>query len=149
MRQTPDDDQNYYSKLPALIHPVTGKPLFRCLRIGLSCQSCINRRVRCPHKRSHIPPWKSGVRQLIAETLIANKETVRQQEMLGMVATDNQYCFAHQWIKCFLKAPRHVFTAPVDVIHTGIDPSCGGAGSEFAIVSKVIESSNSAVRRRL
>jgi len=101
----------------------------------MACDKCVEKSIKCVHKKHHIPAWKSGERQLIAEALVEGQETTRRQEMLGMISSDNVYCFVHSWINAFVRRQRWFFSHPVQVIHVGIDPSGGGEGSEFAIMS--------------
>lgn len=132
---TPDDENNYYSKLPEILHPVSKKPLFKVIKIGMACDACIEKQIKCVHKKHHIPAWKSGVRQLIAETLVESSDTTKKQEMLGVIAGSSVYCFVQSWVSAFARRPRWFFKHPVQVLHVGIDPSGGGSGSEFSILS--------------
>jgi hypothetical protein len=145
---TPDDEMNYYSKLPEIKHPITGKPLFKVIKIGLSCDACAEKNIKCVHKKAHIPIWKSGERQLIAEALIDSDEATKKQEIHGTIANsgDTVYCFSQGWIKNLCTRPPWIFQRPVQVIHVGVDPSGGGAESEFAIGSVAFDGPHTIVR---
>lgn len=144
---TPDDENNYYSKLPEILHPISKKPLFKVIKIGMACDACIEKQIKCVHKKQHIPAWKSGVRQQIAETLVESSDTTKKQEMLGVIAGNSVYCFVQSWINAFTRRPRWFFKHPVQVIHVGIDPSGGGSGSEFSILSLAHEGPYSVVKK--
>lgn len=144
---TPDDMDNFYSKLPEIRHPVTGKPLFKVIKIGLSCDACSDKGIKCVHMKSHIPIWKSGDRQLIAEALIDSDEATKKQEIHGTIANsgDKVFSFSQAWIKNMCTRPPWIFNRPVQVIHVAIDPSGGGRESEFAIDSAAFEGPNTIV----
>lgn len=146
---TPDDEDNYYSKLAEFKDPDTGEFLCKTIRIGLiSCDDCKAKKVPCPHKRKKLPPWRSSKRQRIAEALLGEDEATQMQEMAGIVFGTTRYLFSEKWIQEFIRVPRWLFTHPVQVIHCAIDPSGGGSGSEFAIASVTLEGPYAIVRER-
>ena len=144
---TPDNENNYYSKLPEQLHPDTGEPLFCAIRIGLACQACIDRRISCVHMKHHIPPWKTGERQRIASAL-ASSEVTRKNEMFGIIAGSDTYCFTKVWIDTLVSRDQFVFHHPVKVLHTGIDVGGGGESSDSAILTLAHEEALTIVRTR-
>lgn len=49
---TPDDEFNYYTQLLEL-------GLFRCIKIGLTCDACEALGLPCTHRIKRLPHWKT------------------------------------------------------------------------------------------
>ena len=54
---TPDDDQNFFSALFELKKP-DGENMFKTIRIGLSCASCLEAGLLCQHLVDKLPHCK-------------------------------------------------------------------------------------------
>lgn len=127
---TPQDELNYYNQLME-----TG--LFKCIKIGLSCDDCLSKGVKCPHRRERLPFWKPEDKQELIEKFYgsgtANLKKL-QRELYGQVASSKIYTLQHL-SKNLASLPRMKIEKPLDVIHIGIDPGTGGEGSDYAVVS--------------
>lgn len=119
---TPDDENNYYSQLPDLLDPTTGLPIFKTIKIGLSCEACLAKNKPCPHRSKHVPQHISGRRRLIAQAILEKDETTKAQETLGIVAGTTIYCYSHAWVDSFLRGVRWLFPRPVQVLFSSLDP---------------------------
>jgi hypothetical protein len=133
---------SYYSKLPNLKHPVTGDALFSVIKIGMACDECATKNIECTHRKEKVPSWKSGERQKIAMVFVDGDEVTQQQEMMGRVHSVNIYVFRRRWVDRLLERPRWAFRQPVQVLHSVIDPSGGGSGSEYIIFTMTFEGRN-------
>lgn len=68
---TPDVEDNYYTSLMN-VQCNDGKPLFKVLRIGMACESCIAAGVPCSHKIFRLPFWKPIARQEKIDAIYKN-----------------------------------------------------------------------------
>lgn len=150
---TPDDENNYYSKLvdAKYFSPVlkAWKKIFHVLDVGLSCAVCRAKRKACPHVRMDLPAHLVGLRQLIAEALVDGDETTRAQEMLGVIQGTTMYCFDKIWIDSLFQADVWWFSHDVKVLHVAIDPHGGGSGSETAICALAREGPYTVVKHAI
>lgn len=141
---TPDDEENYYSQL--LEMQGTDGPLFHQIRVGLSCQTCIENGVECNCKVENFPSWKSEERHEMTQKMLAHKKEVADRETRGLIKSARRCMFAREWVKAFrLRAPYKLELVP-PVIFVAIDPSGGGKHSEFAICSFIFQQSRHVVR---
>lgn len=65
-----------------------------------------------------------------------------------MVISSRRFAFDPSWIKAFKERARHVFRTniqPVQILHMAIDPSGGGTGSDYAILTGCMEDSRAVV----
>lgn len=53
---TPDDEINHYTELIDMKKP-SGEPWFNVIKIGLSCEECLNKQVECVHRKNKLPHW--------------------------------------------------------------------------------------------
>jgi len=129
---TPQDELNYYNQLME-----TG--LFYCIKIGLSCDECLSKGIKCPHRRERLPFWKPEDKQELIEKFYGSGTSnlkKLQRELYGQVASSKIYTLQHLSNR-LAKLPRMKIENPVEVIHIGIDPGTGGEGSDYAMVSMV------------
>lgn len=144
---TPDDENNYYSKLLDAKTP-DGKPIFHTIRVGLACQDCVNAGIahECTHSLTQGPEWQSIRRRQNVAGILADDMDTYARETLGMIVTSSRYAFQPQWITEWTKRPKHVFSTSVGVIHCSIDPSGGGDQSNWAMVSMAFDAGREVVR---
>jgi hypothetical protein len=129
---TPQDELNYYNQLME-------SGFFKCIKIGLSCEACLSKGVKCPHKRDRLPAWKPEEKQELIENFYGSgslNAQRMQRELYGQVVSSKIYTLQHVANR-FAVLPRIKITRPLDIIHIGIDPGTGGAGSDYAMVSLV------------
>jgi hypothetical protein len=90
---------------------------------------------KCRHKLNTLPPWKSAELQERVEAILANDEGLINRETKGIVVSDNIFQYQKIHIKALKDSiPIHFKNDPI-VLHTGIDPSGGGASSDWACVT--------------
>jgi hypothetical protein len=128
---TPDTEDNHYSEMTEMKKPGSAdEGLFRVIKVGLFCESCMQRKaLRCPHKR-RLPSFKSERGQEIAELLMeANPERMRR-ELHGMIGSKKQFLYKPYIEKMRLLKAYKWRNKPA-VLHLAIDPS-GGSNSEWS-----------------
>jgi hypothetical protein len=129
---TPDDEFNYYTEL-------IESGLFHTIRIGLICNPCKEaNNIQCKHMKRSMPQWKSEENQEKLMKIYKLRPELALREIGGLVKTDRQFIFS-KYIKQLHEQPRHNFQYSPQVIHTVIDPSGGGKGSDWGIISGCIE----------
>jgi hypothetical protein len=128
---TPDTEDNYYSQLMEMTLKDSDETIFRTIKIGLSCEQCVARKVaKCPHTASRLPPWKSDARQELTEHIMAGDPARMHRELHGMVGSKQQFVFK-TFTRAFNGLAPYRWLRPPNVLHLAIDPSGGGA-SEYA-----------------
>lgn len=145
---TPDKEDNYYSILLE-VKGEDGLPLFKSIKIGLSCDDCIERGVaaQCPHKSNSLPPWKSQNRQDKIKRIMQAHMATFIREALGRINSDTEHVFA-SFLPALREAPRYTIKAKPRRIDIGIDPS-GAGPSEYSIVSSIFEEGRRVVSLRV
>lgn len=131
---TPLDESNFYSVMLDMKRP-DGSPLFNVLTITLLCAACEKAGLlACPHK-SELPAWKSGERQELIASLMANDRNMYIQENLGIVVRKQNSAFPREGIDR-MEARRYslVDTPAPDFLYISVDP-CGGGASDMALVA--------------
>jgi hypothetical protein len=129
---TPQDELNYYNQLME-------SGFFKCIKIGLSCDDCLSKGIKCPHKRERLPAWKPEEKQELIENFYGSGSAgtkQMQRELYGQVASSKIFTLQHLSNK-LATLPRIKIEKPVEVMHVGIDPGTGGEGSDYAMVSMV------------
>jgi hypothetical protein len=66
------------------------------------------------------------------------------RENQGAVISNRKWAFEAGWIKSFKERPAHIFRTainPVQILHMGIDPSGGGTGSDYALLTGCMQDS--------
>lgn len=134
---TPQDGNNFVSTMMDL-KDEDGKYTFTTLCIGKACKICRlkGEADKCKHIR--IAPWKSvrGIKQI--KTVLENDKATFDREMRGKVA-GNDVRIYRPFIKKFTQLQNYIFQYPPRVMFSTIDNSGGGAGSDFAIITKAVE----------
>lgn len=99
---------------------------------------------KCEHAYVPLPGHRSSENYDICESLLGNDEVSIAQELRGISMASQSYVL-RGLLKSFQEQHKrdgpYVFKKNVEVIHSFIDPSGGGNGSEFAVVSMVREDS--------
>jgi hypothetical protein len=130
---SPSDENNYASTLSEVTLP-NGEHIFLGEHVNtVMCDECKEAGlVKCPHIRTRRPMHQGVGNLAIAEAMISNEQD-RQQELHGVIGGE-QHMFA-KYVGPLFKKPRHCIDGEVTLIHTFIDPSANGKGSDYAIVS--------------
>lgn len=128
---TPDDEFNYYTELLEC-------GLFHTIKVGLICDPCMAKGIPCNHMKKKLPSWKSAENHDKVLKIMKTQKTLAMREIGGEVITDRQFIF-RKHIQDLHTSPRHNFTYAPQVIHCVIDPSGGGKGSDWAIMSGCID----------
>lgn len=133
---TPMDENNFYSVMLEMKKP-NGELLFNVLQITLLCDACQKEgKIECPHK-NELPAWKSGERQEMIASLMANDRNLYIQENLGIVVKRDASAFDKAGVDRFADPSSHFSVASgpsPPVLYVCIDPA-GGGPSAFAIVA--------------
>lgn len=137
---SPGDEFNYYSILQDL-KDANGDPLFENIRIGLACDRCVAANVeKCPHVLKRLPAWKSEGRHELVRSIYAENQEAMKREAEGQIVSSRQFMYLKKWVDAFaVRATEEFDDRGVQLIHVAIDPSGGGTGSDFTIVSTVQE----------
>ena len=72
-------------------------------------------------------------------SLMGKDKQAIEEEQFGVSGTNGNNLYLPKFIKAFENRPRHVFSEPPGVVHIAIDPSGGGSGSNYTIVSQAWE----------
>ena len=133
---TPMDENNFYSVMLEMKKP-NGELLFNVLQITLLCDACQKEgKIECPHK-NELPAWKSGERQEMIASLMANDRNLYIQENLGIVVKRDASAFEKIAVDRFAD-PAGFFTVALapspPVVYVCIDPA-GGGPSCMALVA--------------
>ena len=132
---TPQDEFNYYTELMALEN-AHGEPLFLCIKIGLMCKRCQEEGLVCNHRLSMSPHWKPPERTAKVDAVMASNPTLRDRETRGVVSSTMRFLIDKLIIQEFQKREPGVFAdGRPNVLFSAIDPSGGGSGSDYAIVT--------------
>ena len=139
---------NYYSKIFERMHPVTGKPMFRQIKITLVCnkKQCLKNPTRCWHKVHHIPYWQSVAKHVLCRQLIES-ETVAARELTGMVMDQGIKVFERPGIDIMFTtfAGNLNNYGTVKFAMTSVDPNNDGA-SDYALVTVLYTTKMNVVR---
>lgn len=142
---SPGDELNYISIIQDLKN-ASGEPLFYNIKIGLSCAKCIDAGINnCPHALKRLPAWKSESRHDMVRAVFGQNQEAMKREAEGLVVSSRVYLFGKKDVDALMKRPPYVFQYDVQLVEIGIDPSGGGAGSDFVIVAKVVENGQDVV----
>jgi hypothetical protein len=143
---SPDDEFNYFSKLLELKRPDQKTPLFLTIQITQACEACQKERKLCRHNEALLPPWRTAERQAMIAQIMKADPLLFEREMLGLVrSSDSMFVFDPKLIDEFNLAPRHHFSQPPSIVWVAIDPSGGGALSNYAILSMTFQKGKSIV----
>lgn len=166
---TPADAFNHYSQLMDRTDD-EGRPLFKTVRIALSCPACLAKvcvcvcggrgaftgrgtqgivHEACPHRQHLLPFWKSSGRLSRIAKVLAGDPNLNARENLGVITSDTTYFIDSQWVLALNRRPPYVFEASVPLVFIGVDPAGGGTRSNYAIVSVVLHRGQCVVRLSL
>jgi hypothetical protein len=137
---TAQDEFNYYSRLLEL-KDAQGQPLFRVIRIGLACEACVEKGQgrQCKHRSREMPAWRSRDRQERIGAMVTGSGAA-ERELLGLVAGSGYSFIFRQWVRELRERPRVTdWPRPPGVLYLAIDPSGGGALSDYALVTTTFQ----------
>lgn len=120
-------------------------PLFKSIKIGLSCEACKAANVKdCPHKMHLLPHWKSMSRHSVTEQIMKNNPDLVERELRGGAASSGRvFMFHKMWIMALMKRSLYSFVyASVSVLYVGIDPSGGSVESSDLSVCTMAHENN-------
>lgn len=137
---SPGDEFNYYSILQDLKNQY-GLPLFKNIKIGLACDSCVANNVEvCPHVMKKLPAWKSEGRHELVRAIYAGNTDIMRREAEGQVVSNRIYLYPKKWVDAFERQDTEGFYyGTAQYVHISIDPSGGGSQSDFVICSMIKE----------
>jgi hypothetical protein len=144
---SPGDEQNYISVIQDLKN-ADGGDLFYNIQIGMMCEKCKNEeKEKCVHQLKRLPNWKSeGRHDLVRAVYGQQNQEAMKREAEGMVVSNRVYLFGKKDMNAFEKRELYNFEYDVQIIDVAMDPSGGGAQSDWTIVSKCIENGKQIVR---
>jgi hypothetical protein len=132
--------RHFFTRLMNL-EDASGKPLFLVHRIEMICSKCKllkpSLAALCSHMAHRLPPWKTVTTQGRVDLIMASDPVTHARENMGIVIDSNTYVFSKALVEAFACRQRVTFDATVNQVHIAIDPSGGGAASDYAIVSLV------------
>jgi hypothetical protein len=134
---TPQDEHNYFSQLMA-IKDQFGQHLFLSIQIGLVCKACQKSGQACNHWLDLKPHWQPRGRMGKVDAIMAGNPEMRDRELRGVIKSSKRFFLTEEQVEAMRAKPMHSFTEhgrTPDVLFTAIDPSGGGAGSDYAIVT--------------
>lgn len=126
------DTFNYYSELFELKRP-DGTDFFHTISIGLACDACMQNGLICTHKMDKLPAWKPRERQAVINDILKNYPELAATEILGMVKGCKRNAFERMWIHALRDRAPYKFEHNPNVLWMSVDPSGGGAHSDFAL----------------
>lgn len=137
---TAQDDLNYYSKLLNMKRPGTDELLFRVLKVGLACEACAEagKSGSCDHRTNRLPPWKPASRHRMLQAIMGSDEAGFAREALGEIASGDHYLYK-AFIRHLVKNPRVPLDKPVGAVYLAIDPSGGGAASDYTLAATILQ----------
>lgn len=138
------DEDNYYSVVMKTAEKLES---FLVLRVGLACDACVQeqRSTKCSHKTVRLPSWKSRERQDDVSVLMKSLGSY-DREVLGIIGSENVSFVFRSYIPSFTAAPRARVKHSPQRIYMAIDPSGGGAQSDYAVLTGYYEHATFVVR---
>lgn len=136
---TPEDEFNHYTKLIEL--KVNGKFVFKVIRVGLSCSKCLRLGLLCIHRRSKLPAWKDVSRQEMIEAMYGDGDADKRlmlRETHGVIIGADIYVY-RLYIHAFRSMKPYSYKDKIQVVHVGLDPAAGGAGSDWGLTATCYE----------
>ena len=143
---SPGDEQNYISVIQDLQN-ADGEPLFYNIKIGMMCEKCLKEgKEKCKHELKRLPNWKSESRHDIVRAVYGQNQEAMKREAEGLIVSNRVYLFGKKDVDALAEREAYQFEYDVQLIEIGIDPSGGGANSDYTIVSKCVENGKDIVR---
>lgn len=136
---TPRSEFDFYTKQFDILDE-NDEPLFYTIRVGQSCQDCLNRHVKCVHRVMRLPDWQPAKNRDKVSRIQASDPDLFAREAGGDIVGSSQYPFDRRWISQLESSDAYDFKHQVQVLHLGIDPSGGGKSSDFALMTLAFES---------
>lgn len=154
---TPLDEFNFFSKILNM-RDDDGNSFFDTVQIGLVCDDCLKLdshadRLKCPHLKDMLPPWKSASRnERFKKLMIETGNAARGlRENAGVVASDRATVFQRKDIENLFITPKPPQLIDLDQLNIQIpllfitcDPDSDGS-SEMALVAGFINTTCSAL----
>ena len=136
------ESSNPYSVLLETRHPVTGKLLFKQVRITLACKrpDCRLNPTKCWHQIHRIPPWQSITKHVVAQAMISSSH-VAARELCGLVMDEGIKIFDIAHIERFFSSCISNLNVhgTIKFAITAVDPNNDGS-SDYAIVTVLVTS---------
>jgi hypothetical protein len=139
---TPGSEDAFFSQLISRKAP-DGRPYFKYISMGLICDLCLRLGRTCvpAHVKISLPHFRSSADQEMAERLLGDNDDARR-ELSGIVGNTNRQYLFRDHLKLFKMLPEYTLQYPLDVLYVGVDPSGGGAASDYAICTMAHENDN-------
>ena len=100
------------------------------------CKACKASGAACTHLLGMSPEWKPYENTAKVDAVMACNPALRDSETRGIIVSSNRYWLSERQVHAFRDRARYSFPlGHPDVLYTGIDPSGGGSGSKYAIVT--------------
>jgi hypothetical protein len=146
---TAEDEFNFYSQLMELKND-EGDPMFKTLRIVVSCKDCIaaDKGKECKHMDSFQPNWKSQRKLRALRIIYKTQQELFARENLGLMESGKLFLFRDH-VARLQKAPRFAFSISPDVIWMVVDPSGGGSRSQYGIITGTFVQDKTVVRSHM
>lgn len=137
---TPDseDPDNYYNRFLDLKSPEDPEePMFEIITMGLACDECMraNKASQCTHKSHLLPPWKSEERQRKTAAIMGGTGMMHAQENMGVLSNKTLFFFPQSLLRNLIEAEPYKWSRNPSMLYVSIDPSGGGAKSNYALVT--------------
>ena len=138
MISTPDDEYGYYVELMNTKNE-HGEPMFKTIRIGLSCDACVKTgtMAQCVHVVRNFPPWKTAGLLAKQSPIMARDSKTNARENYGVLASDRQFVFGKNYIQTWFTGLRVRLFDPVDTVFMAVDPAGGSDVSDYTIATMV------------
>jgi hypothetical protein len=139
---SPSEESNYLSFLKTVRSKTTGELIFLTISFGFDCAEC-EAEGRFPGKCNHpryvsLPTHRDPKMLDYAETLLGADLQSISQELYGVSMSSHNYIlreFMDEFRRRHDVDGPYVFKDPVQILHSYVDPSGGGDGSDFAVVT--------------
>jgi hypothetical protein len=144
---TAEGERNFYTQLMRMKN-LDGSPLFRVVDTGLVCDACLANGTasECTHMMHKVSQWKSTKRMAIFKQVMKNDPEKYAREVLGAGVTAEQETFTSESVDmCIDQRPINLDEHDVRTVCVAVDPSGGGSGSDYAIVSFTYTDANECV----
>ncbi len=135
---------NWFTTLMNLRMP-DGRPYYAVYKFELACEQCIKLGLEadCNHKMGDLPFWHDEGKQHLANVIYTalGQQEALLNELKGIVRTENVTAFDSGLVRRMFNAKLNPLVTPEELdedpleIFCFIDPTGGGTGSEFAIIS--------------
>lgn len=133
-------ERNFVNELME-IEDDNGEKLFRTIDLKMVCDRCLRlgKEMKCRHRMGQLPYWQDSKRHRDIEKMMQGRSDTYLLEMRG-VQTDKwtRPAFDHAAVeRIFTDAPEVTYSKSNFIKHifVAVDPSAGGAKSNYAIVS--------------